>query len=175
MHSVAKGEQWFHCCAEGFAYGMLCHIGVDAASGLVNSLESTAANVHELNTAAERLHGDERLIYGDAGHIGNRCGEAVGYEKRNDFQDCEAEFRIAMKPGQRRVLPETPEGRLLDLIETAKAHFRAKVEHPFRIIKCQFGFRKVFYRGIRKNDLKLKLLFALANLWMVRERIPDSA
>ena len=45
---------------------------------------------------------------------------------------------------------------------------RAKVEHPFRIIKCQFGFRKVFYRGIRKNDLKLKLLFALANLWMVR-------
>jgi transposase, IS5 family len=159
MHSVAKGKQWF--------FGMRCHIGVDAASGLVHSVESTAANVHELNTAAERLHGDERLIYGDAGHI--------GIEKRNDFQDCEAEFRIAMKPGQRRVLPETPEGRLLDLIETAKAHFRAKVEHPFRIIKCQFGFRKVFYRGIRKNDLKLKLLFALANLWMVRERIPDPA
>jgi IS5 family transposase len=57
----------------------------------------------------------------------------------------------------------------------AKAHFRARVEHPFRIIKCHFGFRKVFYRGIRKNDLKLKLLFALANLWMVRERIPDPA
>jgi IS5 family transposase len=93
----------------------------------------------------------------------------------NDFQNCDAEYRLAMKPGQRRVLPETPDGRLLDLIETAKAHFRAKVEHPFRIIKCQFGFRKFFYRGIRKNDLKLKLLFALANLWMVRERIPDPA
>jgi IS5 family transposase len=158
MHSVAKGKQWF--------FGMRCHIGVDAASGLVHSVESTAANVHELNTAAGRLHGNERLIYGDAGHI--------GIEKRDDFQDCQAEFRIAMKPGQRRVLPETPEGRLLDLIETAKAHFRAKVEHPFRVIKCQFGFRKVFYRGIRKNDLKLKLLCALANLWMVRERIPDS-
>ena len=136
-------------------------------TGLFHSVESTAANVHELNTAADRLHGDERLIYGDAGHI--------GIEKRGDFQDCEAEFRIAMKPGQRRVLSESSEGRLLDLIETAKAHFRAKVEHPFRIIKCQFGFRKVFYRGIRKNDLKLKLLFALANLWMVRERIPDPA
>ena len=86
-----------------------------------STLESTAANVHELNTAADRLHGDERLIYGDAGHIGNRCAEADGYEKRNDFQNCEAEFRIAMKPGQRRVLAETPEGRLLDLIETAKA------------------------------------------------------
>ena len=110
---------------------------------------------------------DKRLIYGDAGH--------VGIEKRGDFQDCEAEFRIAMKPGQRRVLPDTLEGRLLDLIETAKAHFRAKVEHLFRIVKCQFGFRKVFYRGISKNDLKLKLLFALANLWMVRERMPDLA
>ena len=48
--------------------------------------------------------------------------------------------------------------KVLDLIEAAKAHVRAKVEHPFRIIKCQFGFRKVFYRGIRKSDLKLKML-----------------
>jgi IS5 family transposase len=104
------------------------------------------------------------VIYGDAGHI--------GIEKRDAFKGCEAEMRIAMKPGQRRVLPDTPEGRLLDLIETAKAHFRAKVEHPFRIIKCQFGFRKVSYRGIIKNDLKLKMLFALANLWFVRKRCP---
>ena len=156
MHSVAKGNQWF--------FGMRCHIGVDAASGLVHSVVSTAANVHELNTAADRVHGEERVIYGDAGHI--------GIEKRDAFKDCEAEMRIAMKPGQRRVLPDTPEGRLLDLIETAKAHFRAKVEHPFRIIKCQFGFRKVYYRGIIKNDLKLKMLFALANLWFVRKRCP---
>ena len=69
----------------------------------------------------------------------------------------------------RRVLPDTPEGRLLDLVECAKAHLRAKVEHPFRIIKCQYGFRKVYYRGIKKNDLKLKMLFALANLWMTRK------
>jgi len=159
MHSVAKGNQWF--------FGMRCHIGVDAASGLVHSVVSTAANVHELNTAADRVHGEERVIYGDAGHI--------GIKKREAFKDCEAEMRIAMKPGQRRVLPDTPERKLLDLIETAKAHFRAKVEHPFRIIKCQFGFRKVFYRGIRKNDLKLKMLFALANLWIVRERCPCEA
>jgi len=80
-----------------------------------------------------------------------------------------------MKPGQRRVLPETAEGRLLDLVETAKAHFRAKVEHPFRIVKCQFGFKKAYYRGIDKNDLKIKLLFTLVNLWMVRRRMPDLA
>jgi IS5 family transposase len=159
MHSVAKGNQWF--------FGMRCHIGVDAASGLVHSVVSTAANVHELNTAADRVHGEERVIYGDSGHI--------GIEKREAFKDCEAEMRIAMKPGQRRVLADTPEGRLLDLMEAAKAHVRAKVEHPFRIIKCQFGFRKVFYRGIRKNNLKLTMLFALANLWMVRERCPSTA
>jgi IS5 family transposase len=159
MHSVAKGNQWF--------FGMRCHIGVDAASGLVHSVVSTAANVHELNTAADRVHGEERVIYGDSGHI--------GIEKREAFKDCEAEMRIAIKPGQRRVLPDTPEGRLLNLMEAAKAHVRAKVEHPFRIIKCQFGFRKVFYRGIRKNNLKLTMLFALANLWMVRERCPSTA
>jgi IS5 family transposase len=159
MHSVAKGNQWF--------FGMRCHIGVDAASGLVHSVVSTAANVHELNTAADRVHGEERVIYGDSGHI--------GIEKREAFKDCDAEMRIAMKPGQRRVLPDTPEGRLLDLMEAAKSHVRAKVEHPFRIIKCQFGFRKVFYRGIRKNNLKLTMLFALANLWMVRERCPSTA
>jgi IS5 family transposase len=56
MHSVAKGNQWF--------FGMRCHIGVDAASGLVHSVVSTAANVHELNTAAERLHGEEKVVYG---------------------------------------------------------------------------------------------------------------
>ena len=167
MHSVAKAKQWF--------FGMRCYIGVDAASGLVHSVESTAANVHELNIAAGRLHGDERLIYGVAVGFCEAVAGHIGIEKRNDFQYCEVEYRIAMKPGQRRVLPKTPEGRLLDLIETAKPHFCAKVEYPFRIIKCQFGFRKIFYRGIRKNDLKLKLLFALANLWMVRELISDPA
>ena len=70
---------------------MRCHIGVDAAFGIVHSAENTAANVHELNTAADRLHGYERLIYGDAGHI--------RISKRDDFQNCRAEFRIAMKPG----------------------------------------------------------------------------
>jgi IS5 family transposase len=70
MHSVAKGNQWFHCCAEGFAYWMRFPIRFNAASGLVHSVESTAANVHELNTAAEWLHGIERFTYGDAGHIG---------------------------------------------------------------------------------------------------------
>ena len=77
MHSVAKGNQWF--------FGMRCHIGVDAASGLVHSVVSTAANVHELNTAAERLHGEEKMVYGDSGHL--------GIEKRQEFESSPCQFR----------------------------------------------------------------------------------
>jgi IS5 family transposase len=80
-----------------------------------------------------------------------------------------------MRLGQRLALPDTAEGRLEDLIETAKAHLRAKVEHPFRVIKCQYGFQKTHYRGIKKNDHKLKMLFALANLYKIRQRRPATA
>ena len=136
------------------------------ASGLVHSMVSTAANVHELNNAAERLHGEEKVVYG-SGHL--------GIEKREEFEDSPCQFRIAMRPGQRRSLPDTAEGRLEDLFQTAKTHLRAKVEHPFRVIKHQFGFQKTRYRGIKKNDHKLKMLFALANLYRIRQRIPATA
>jgi IS5 family transposase len=155
-HSVAKGNQWF--------FGLRCHIGVDAASGLVHSVVSTAANVHELNTAAERLHGEEKVVYGDSGHL--------GIEKREEFEDSPYQFQIAMRPGQLHALPDTPEGWLKDLFETAKAHLGAKVEHPFRVIKRQFEFQMTCYRGIQKNDKKLKMLFALANLYKIRQRRP---
>lgn len=94
MHSVAKGNQWY--------FEMRCHIGVDSASGLVHSVVGTAANVYELNTAAERLHGEEKVVYGNSGHL--------GIEKRQEFEDNLCQFRIVMRPGQRRALPDTPEG-----------------------------------------------------------------
>lgn len=78
------------------------------------------------------------MIYFDAGHI--------GIEMWQEFQGCDAKFRIVMKPGQRRVLPYTAEGRFLDLVQTAKAHYGAKVEHPFLIVKWQFGFKKDYYQ-----------------------------
>ena len=79
-----------------------------------------------------------------------------------------AEFRVAMRPGKRRVLPDTPDGRLQDLIETAKAHVRAKVEHPFRVIKHQFGFQKTRLRFLAKNRCKINVLAALTNLFLAR-------
>lgn len=76
-----------------------------------------------------------------------------------------------MRPGKRRVLPDTPEGRLDDLVETGKAHMRAKVEHPFRVIKWQFGFQKTRLRGMLKNRCKVNVLSALSNVFMARRRL----
>jgi IS5 family transposase len=86
-----------------------------------------------------------------------------------------AEFRVAMRPGKRRVLPDTPEGKLQDLIETAKAHIRSKVEHPFRVIKQQFGFQKTRLRGLAKNRCKIHVLTALTNLYLARGQLLTEA
>lgn len=135
MHQTRKGKQWYH--------GMKVHVGVDSENGLIHSVETTAANVHDLTPAAELLHGEETVVYADAGY--------QGIEKREEMQGRGIGFRVAMRPGKRRALPDTPEGRVDDLIETAKAHVRAKVEHPFRVIKQQFGFQKTRLRGMLKR------------------------
>ena len=152
MHQTKKGNQWY--------FGMKVHIGVDKDNGLIHSIETTSANVHDLTKAAELLHGDETVVYADSGY--------QGIEKREEMKDKAIGFRVAMRPGKRRALPDTPEGRLDDLIETAKAHIRAKGEHPFRVIKRQFGFQKTRLRGMLKNGCKVNVLAALANLFMAR-------
>jgi IS5 family transposase len=119
--------------------------------------------VHDLTPAAELLHGEEIVVYADAGY--------QGIEKRTEMQGRGIGFRIAMRPGKRRVLPDTPEGRVDDLIETAKAHFRAKVEHPFRVIKRQLGIQKTRLRGMLKNRCKVNVLAALSNLFMARHEL----
>ena len=109
------------------------------------------------------MHGDEAVVYGDAGY--------QGIAKRPEMEGNSAEFRVAMRPGKRRALPETPDGKLLDLIETAKAHIRAKVEHPFRVIKQQFGFQKTRLRGLAKNRCKINVMAALTNLFLARGHV----
>lgn len=157
MHQTKKGNQWY--------FGMKVHIGVDAASGLIHSVQTTSANVHDLTPAPELLHGEEMLVYADAGY--------QGIDKRQGMEGKPIEFRVAMRPGKRRVLPETSEGRLLDLIETGKAHIRAKVEHPFRVIKQQFGFQKTRLRGMAKNRCKVHVIAALTNLYLARRVLLD--
>ena len=139
---------------------MKVHIGVDKDTGLIHSVETTSANVHDINRAAQLLHGDEKVVYGNAGY--------QGIEKRAEIADKSITFRVAMRPWTRRVLPDTPDGRLLDLVEAAKVHIRAKVEYQFRVIKEQFGFRKARLRGMVKNHCKVNVLVALTNLYLAR-------
>ena len=136
---------------------------MDSESGLIHSVETTAANVQDLAPAADLLHGEETVVYADAGY--------QGIEKRDEMQGRGIGFRVAMRPGRRRVLPDTPEGRLDDLVETAKAHIRAKGEHPFRVIKQQFGFQKTRLRGMLKNRCKVNVLADLSNLFMARHQL----
>ena len=156
MHQTKKGNQWH--------FGMKAHIGVDAESGLVHTVIGTAANVNDVTQAGALLHGQETAAFGDAGYRG------VG--KRDETQDINVNWHVAMRPGKRKVLDKsTPMGTILDQLERAKARIRAKVEHPFRVIKRQFGHVKVRYRGLAKNTAQLHTLFALSNIWMVRRTL----
>jgi len=155
MHQTKKGNQWH--------FGMKAHIGVDADSGLVHTVRGTAANVNDVVQGNSLLHGSETDVFADAGY--------QGASKRPDA-DKAVTWHIAMRPGKRRALDKTkPVDKLIDEIERMKASVRAKVEHPFRVIKRQFGHVKVRYRGLKKNTAQLHTLFALSNLWMARAKL----
>jgi len=113
-HKTKKGNQWY--------FGMKVHIGVDKDSGLILSVVATAANVHDLTPAAELLHGEETVVYADAGY--------QGIEQRAEIEGKGIGFRVAMRPGKRRALPDTPEGRVDDLIETALAGTASACSRP---------------------------------------------
>lgn len=151
MKQTRKGNNWY--------FGMKAHIGVDAHSGLVHTVRGTAANVNDLNMAGALLHGEEQAAFGDAGYQGvHKRPEAAG-----------PTWHVAMRPGLRRQLnPFMQPDFVAERVEKMKASIRAKVEHPFRVIKRQFGFTKVRYRGLAKNTAQLVTLFALSNLWMAR-------
>jgi len=158
MHQTKKGNQWH--------FGMKAHIGVDAESGLVHTATTTAANAHDITQAHALLHGQEEVVFADAGYRGAAKREEIR------AQHPDVSWQIVMMPGQRKALDKSqPAGVLKEKLEKLKASVRAKVEHPFRVIKCQFGHRKTRYRGLAKNTSQLLVMFAMSNLWMVRKRI----
>lgn len=151
MKQTKKGNNWY--------FGMKAHIGVDAQSGLVHTVAGTAAHVNDLNMAGALLHGEEEVAFGDAGY--------QGVHKRPEAQG--PAWHVAMRRGLRRKLnPFIESDFVAERVEKMKASIRAKVEHPFRVVKQQFGFTKVRYRGLAKNTAQLVTLFALSNLWMAR-------
>ncbi len=160
MHQTKKGNQYY--------FGMKAHIGVDDESGLVHSVVGTAANVADVTQVDKLLHGNENMVGADAGY--------TGVEKRPEHEGREVIWQIAArrssykKLGKRSALYKAKRK-----IEKAKAQVRAKVEHPFRVIKRQFGYVKTRFRGLTKNTAQLVTLFALSNLWMARRQLQANA
>ena len=153
MHPTRKGQQWY--------FGMKAHIGVDVESGWVHTVTTTAANVADVVEVDKLLHGKEKTVYADAGYI----GASKRAPKRGRT------WHIAAKRGSIKAMPEGDLKDAAKYVEHMKAAVRSKVEHPFRVIKRQFGYQKVRFKGLAKNTAQILTLFALSNLWMARRSL----
>ena len=153
MSSSKKGNQWY--------FGMKAHIGVDAKSGLVHTAGVTTGKVHDAKVMDNLIREDDTAVYGDKGYA-------------SDAKKAAAEEAGVLWAVKEKAKP----GRDLTKRQRARnrrfGKVRAKVEHVFRVLKCQFGYRKVRYRGIAKNGAQVFALLALANLYLVRSRIASA-
>ena len=149
MHSAKKGQQWY--------FGMKAHIGVDAGTGYVHSVAVTAANVSDIEKTPELVRDDDEVVYADAGYQGVEKREEIA----KDPHLSQVEYRVAARKGKLKTMPAHDRH-----VQSRQAGVRSKVEHPFLIIKRDFGFRKTRYRGIGKNRNLAHMLFASSNLLM---------
>jgi IS5 family transposase len=156
MHQAKKGNEWY--------FGMKCHSGVDAGTGYVHTITATAANISDIDQAHELVRDDDHTVWGDAGYVGiEKREEIIGDSHLKDI-----DWRINRR--RSKIVKEYPEGLSRDFehaLERKLSSVRSKVEHPFHIVKNIFGFRKVPYKGIKKNLDRLHMLFASANMYML--------
>jgi len=154
MHQTKKGNQWY--------FGIKAHTGADAGTGYVHTVTVTAANIHDVEETVNLIREDDEVVYGDSGYTGVwKRGEIVSDEKKRNI-----DFRIGRRKNTISKIPEGEARKWEESIEYRKASVRCKVEHPFLIVKRDFGFRKVVYRGIKKNLNRMYMLFASANYLM---------
>ena len=151
-HQVKKGNTWH--------FGYKAHIGVDKDSGLVHTVEATAANVHDVTQVPKLLTGEEEVVYGDSGYLG--AGKREDATVRNK-SGRKIKYKINRRPSQIKKLSRGGQ-YAAKKAEHAKSSVRAKVEHVFGVVKRQLRFRKTRYRGLEKQRAKFHIMFALANL-----------
>src|SRR5699024_5750549 len=145
-------NQWY--------FGLKAHLGVDAGTGYAHSVTATGGNVHDLDEVTGLVREDDEVVYADAGYQGvGRRPEVSGDEHLS-----QVEVRVAARRGKLAGMAGPARQA-----ESRKASVRAEVEHPFLVIKRDFGFVKTRYRGIAKNLNHLNVLFASAN-WLMRAR-----
>ena len=147
-----KGNTWH--------FGYKAHIGVDRESGIVHTVKTTAANVHDVTMTPELLHGEEETVHGDSGYL--------GAEKREDAvvrntANKKIRYKINRRPSQSKNKTNRSRAQIKRR-EREKSSVRAKVEHVFGVVKGQLKFKKTRYRGLRKQEAKFNIMFALANL-----------
>jgi IS5 family transposase len=163
MHQTKKGNEW--------RFGMKAHIGADADSGLVHSLHTTAANESDVAHTHEVLHGQETMVSLDAGYTGVEKREEILQAQREGAIRSDVEWNVAKR---RSTITKMAEGTLKTLtkaLERVKAQIRARVEHPFHVVKNLFKYKKVRYKGLAKNEAQLYSLFGLANLVLAKKRL----
>ena len=151
-HQTKKGNTWY--------FGYKAHIGVDKTSGLVHHVEATAANVHDVTVVPQLLYGEEDSVHGDSGYLGAEKRE--GAITRN-HPSKKINYKVNRRPSQCKGNSPRSKGQIKRR-EREKSSVRAKVEHVFWIVKGMFGYRKTRYKGRRKQEAKLHMIFALANL-----------
>jgi IS5 family transposase len=150
MHQTKKGNQWY--------FGMKAHIGVDSQTKVIHAVAATAANVHDSVCLPDLLHGEETLVWGDSAYQGQ--GEVIRRHapKAKDFTNRRYRYKDTVNEEERAR-------------NRTKSRVRAKVEHPFLILKRIFGFAKTRYKGLAKNAHRLFVACALANLYLMRRRL----
>lgn len=151
MRQTKKGNQWH--------FGMKLHIGVDAQTALVHSAVVTSANVHDKHPLPDLLHGAEKRVYGDRGYQGCTALIKAAAPLARDFTN-------------RRVRKPDGEDQAERLRNRTKSKTRARVEHPFLVLKRLWGFAKVRYRGLAKNANRAFTALAMVNLYMAARRVP---
>ena len=150
MGATRKGNQWY--------FGMKAHIGVDSQSKLIHSVVATGASVHDATVLEDLLHGEETRVWGDSAYTGQKGRISAAAPQAKDFTN--------KKSYRYRKLTEAERAS-----NRRKSQVRAKVEHQFGIIKRQFGFSKVRYRGLEKNAQWLFVTCGLSNLVMAKKTL----
>jgi IS5 family transposase len=150
MSHAKKGNMWY--------FGMKLHIGVDAKSGLVHTVKATTAKRHDAPLTEELMRPDDLVIFGDKGYASDK--------RKREMRNLGVVLAIKDKAKRGRALSASQKRR-----NQRHGAVRAKVEHAFRVLKCQFGFRKTRYRGLAKNRAQLFTLMALSNLYLARKRL----
>ena len=167
MHQTKKGNEWH--------FGMKAHIGADTQSGLVHSLHVTAANESDVAHTHRVLHGQEGEVYVDAGYTGVEKREEILKGQKEGAIRPDVKWNVATKRGVIKKMVEGPVKELTILLERKKAQIRARVEHPFHVVKNLFKHKKARYKGLAKNGAQLLSLFGLANLVLAKRQLLKTA